>query len=165
MSSPYDGIVWGYLRRPALLTPVIAAISLLVIEATRSPTDVTFDGTDWIVFALFGMPLLVILVTVFGLIPMMAGAFIVIGACSVLPGWLVRIAVLRMAIGGLVGFVIGVPFTYVLNFIPSGGSELRFSYLSVLVTSVVSGGYCAAFYSDSPADALSDKSPERTRGR
>jgi hypothetical protein len=158
------GIVWGYLRRPALLTPVIATISLQAIEATRSSSDASFAGTDWIVFALFGTPLLVIVVTVFGLIPMIVGALILLAVCSVLPGWFVRIAVLRMAIGGLIGCVVGLPFTYVLNFIPSASSEPRFSYLSMLFACVVSGGFCAAFYSDSPAGAPSNKSLERTRG-
>ena len=158
-----DGIVWGYLRRPALLTPVIATISLQAIEAIRSPSDVSFAGPDWIVLALFGTFFAVILVTVFGLIPMIVGAVILIAVCSVLPGWLVRIAALRMAIGGLIGCLIGLPFTYVLNFIPSASSEPRFSYLSMLFACVVSGGFCAAFYSDSPADAPSNKSLERTR--
>ena len=112
-----DGIGWGYLRRPALLTPVIATISLQAIEAIRSPSDVSFAGPDWIVLALFGTFFAVILVTVFGLIPMIVGAVILIAVCSVLPGWLVRMAALRMAIGGLIGCLIGFPFTYVLNFI------------------------------------------------
>ena len=157
-----DGIVWGYLRRPALLTPVIATISLQAIEAIRSPSDVSFSGPDWIVLALFGTFFAAILVTVFGLIPMIVGAVSLIAVCSVLPGWLVRIAALRMAIGGLIGCLIVFPFTYVLNFIPSAGSEPRFSYLSILFACVVSGGFCAVFYSDSLADTPSDKSLERT---
>jgi hypothetical protein len=160
-----DGIVWGYLRRPALLTPVIATISLQALEAIRSPSDVSFAEPDWLVLALFGTFFAVILVTVFGVIPMIVGAVILIAVCSVLPGWLVRIAALRMAIGGLIGCLIGLPFTYVLNFIPSASSEPRFSYLSMLFACVVSGGFCAAFYSDSPADAPSNKPMERTRGR
>jgi hypothetical protein len=159
------GVAWGYLRRPALLTPVIATISLWAIEATRSPPDAFFAGTDWVVFALFGIPLQAVVVTVIGLVPMMIGAFILVAVCSVLPGWLVGIAVLRMAIGGLIGCVVGLPFTYLLNFIPSASSEPRFSYLSMLFACVVSGGFCAAFYSDSPAGAPSNKSLERTRER
>jgi hypothetical protein len=143
------GIVWGYLRRPALLTPVIATISLQAIEATRSPSDVSFAGTDWIAIVLFGNLFLITLVTVIGLIPMIVGAVILIAVCSVLPGWLVRIVTLRVAIGGLIGFLVGLPFTYVLNFIPSASSEPRFTYLSMLFASVVSGGFCAVFYSDS----------------
>ena len=158
-----DGIVWGYLRRPALLTPIIATISLQAIEAARSPPEFAFDGTDWLVLALFGTFFAVILVTVFGLIPMIVGAVMLIAVCSVLPAWLVRIAALRMVIGGLIGCLIGLPFTYILNFIPSGSSEPRFSYLSMLFASVVSGGFCAIFYSDSLADAPSNKSLERTR--
>jgi len=160
-----DGIVFGYLRRPALLTPVIATISLQAIEAIRSPSEVSFAGPEWIVLALFGTFFAVILVSVFGLIPMIVGAVSLIAVCRILPGWLVRIAVLRMAIGGLIGCVIGLPFTYVLNFIPSASSEPRFSYLSMLFACVVSGGFCAAFYSDAPADAPSNNSLEQTRER
>ncbi len=160
-----DGIVWGYLRRPALLTPVIATISLQAIEAIKSPSDVSFAGPDWIVLALFGTFFAVILVTVFGLIPMIVGAVSLIAVCSVLPGWLVRVAAFRMAIGGVIGCLIGLPFTYVLNFIPSASSEPRFSYLSMLFACAVSGGFCAAFYSDSPTDEPSDNSLERTRDR
>ena len=158
-----DGFARGYLRRPALLTPVIATISLQAIEAIRSPSDFSSAGPDWIVLALFGTFFLVILVTVFGLMPMIVGAVMLIAVCSVLPAWLARITALRMAIGGLIGFFVGLPFTYILNFIPSGSSEPRFSYLSMLFASVVSGGFCAMFYSASPADAPSNKSPERTR--
>jgi hypothetical protein len=157
------GIAWGYLRRPALLTPVIATISLQAIEATRSPLDFSFTGTNWIAIALFGTLLLVFLVTLFGLIPMIVGAAILIAVCSVLPAWLVKTVALRMSIGGLIGGLVGLPFTYVLNFIPSAGSEPRFSYLSMLFACVISGGFCAAFYSDSPADAPSNKSLEGTR--
>jgi hypothetical protein len=160
-----DGIVSGYLRRPVLLTPVIATISLLAIEAIRSPSDVSFSGTDWIVFALFGTFFAVILVTIFGLIPMIVGAAILMAVCRVLPGWLVRIAALRMATGGLIGCLVGLPFTYVLNFIPSAGSEPRFSYISILFASAVSGGFCAAFYSELPPDALSNNSLDRTRDK
>jgi hypothetical protein len=159
------GIFWGHLRRPALLTPVIAAISLQAIEAARSPLDISLAGTDWIALALFGTFVLVVLVTIFGLIPMIAGALILIAVCSVLPGWFVRIAALRMAIGGLIGCLIGLPYTYLLNFIPSASSEPRFSYLSMFFACVVTGGFCAAFYSDSRADAPSNKSLERTRER
>ena len=160
-----DGFARGYLRRPALLTPVIATISLQAIEAIRSPSDFSSAGPDWIVLALFGTFFAVILVTVFGVIPMIVGAVSLIAVCSVLPGCLVRIAAFRMAIGGLIGCIIGLPFTYLLNFIPSASSEPRFSYLSMLFACVVSGGFCAAFYSDSPADAPSNKSLERTRER
>jgi hypothetical protein len=160
-----NGIAWGYLRRPALLTPVIATIALQAIEAIRSVPDISFAGTEWIALALFGTFFAVILVTVFGLIPMIVGAAILIAVCSVLPGWLVRIAAVRMAIGGLIGCLIGLPFTYVLNFIPSGSSEPRFSYLSMLLACAVSGGFCAAFYSDQRVGALSNKSPEPTHGR
>jgi hypothetical protein len=157
------GIVWGYLRRPALLTPVVATISLQAIEAITSPPGVSFSGPDWIVFALFGTFFAVIFVTIFGLIPMIVAAAILVAVCSVLPGWFVRIAALRVAIGGVIGCLVGLPFTYALNFIPSASSENRFSYLSMLFASVVSGGFCAAFYSDSPADALSNNSLERPR--
>jgi hypothetical protein len=163
--QPNDGIAWGYLRRPALLTPVIATVSLQAIEAIRSPSDISIAGPDWIAVALFGTFFAVILVTVFGLIPMIVGAVSLIAVCSVLPGWLVRIAALRMAIGGLIGCLIGLPFTYVLNFIPSGSSEPRFSYPSMLFASAVSGGFCAAFYSDSLGNAPTNKSLERTGER
>jgi hypothetical protein len=157
-----DGIVWGYLRRPALLTPIIATISLQALEAIRSPSGASLVGPDWIVLALFGTFFAVVLVTFFGLIPMIVGAVSLIAVCSVLPGWLVRIAALRIAIGGLIGCLIGLPFTYVLNFIPSASSEPRFSYLSMLFASAVSGGFCAAFYSDSRDNAPSNKPLERT---
>jgi hypothetical protein len=160
-----DGIVWGYFRRPALLTPVIATISLQAIEAIRSPSDWFFAGPDWIVLALFGTFFAVIFVTVFGVIPMIVGAVSLIAVCSVLPRCLVRIAAFRMAIGGLIGCLIGMPFTYLLNFIPSASYEPRFSYLSMIFACVVSGGFCAAFYSNSPAGAPSNKSLERTRER
>jgi len=160
--STDGGILRGYLRRPALLTPVIATLSLLAIEAIRSPSEVSAVGMDWVVPVLFGALLLVVLVTVFAAIPMIVGAVILIAICNVLPRWVVRIVALRMVIGGLVGCLVGLPFTYVLNFIPSAGPEPRFSYLSMLFASAVSGAFCAVFYSDSPVMASSNQSLART---
>lgn len=156
--STNGGVVRGYLRRPALLTPVIAAISLLAIEAARSTSDVSVAGTDWIVAALFGIALLVVLVIVFASIPMIVAAVILVSACNALPRRLVSITALRMAIGGLVGCLVGLPFTYVLNFIPSATAEPRFGYLSMLFASAVSGAFCAAFYTNSPDQLSGDRS-------
>ena len=158
MDAPRDKAP-GFLRKPALLTPAVGFLAFLVLEAARSPSTAEPLGD-----ALIALPIVLVVATIAALIPMIVAAAGLLVILSLLPDSLVRIALLRMSIGGSIGVLVGLPFTYVLNFIPSATAEPRFSYLSMLVACAIAGGYAAIFYSAS-GPAAPPESLERTRER
>jgi hypothetical protein len=137
---------WGYLRRPAFLAPVVAAVALMIVIAVKTPGEVDPVGV------LAGLPFLVLLTLIFASIPMVVAAVFLLVVCRALPRVVVSMTPARMAIGGLVGCLVGLPFTYMLNWIPSATDGPRFDYLSMLIASAVTGAYCALFYSEARAD-------------
>ena len=141
MSEP-EKTEWGFFRPPAIFGPMVGFLAFLGSMAMESPdSGSSNDG-------LIVLPLVLVIATIFAAIPYLLGAFLLLAACRVLPARVVRITPIRLVLGGLIGALIGWPFAHVLNWIPSATADPRFDYGSVLVGSVVAGGYCAAFFSE-----------------
>jgi len=141
-----DNEDWGFLREPVLWSPAVGFLTFAAVEFVKSPSTEgnLLEGLIWI-------PLFLVITTLFALIPLVIGAAGLMAVFRVLPKRLVRIVPLRLTIGGLIGALVGWPFTQVLNWIPSASAEPRFNHTSMLVACVVTGAYCAAFYSRSRA--------------
>jgi hypothetical protein len=140
---------WGFFRRPVLFGPAVGFLAFLGSEAMRSPAPFSAEGWIW-------LPLFLFIATIFAAIPYLFGAFLLLTACRILPKVLVRFAAFRLILGGVIGGLIAWPFAHVLNWIPSATADPRFNFESMLVGCVVAGGFCAAFYSESPAGAPSN---------
>lgn len=149
---------WGFLRKPALFTPAVGFFTFLAVGLVRSPSVSEPLGD-----ALIAVPIMLVVATIFALIPMIIGAAGLLFVFSVLPSWLVQVALLRMPIGSAIGLLIGMPFAYMLNWIPSATAGPRFDYFSMLVACAVAGGYSAFFYSAWIPGTPPNKSLERTR--
>jgi hypothetical protein len=106
------------------------------------PIEVGTDLAGVVVGALF----FVIFATVFGFLPSVIGAASFVALCRRLPERVTRMAAMRLLLGGLIGALVSVPFAHVMNWIPSGTGEPRFNHISLLVGSIVAGGYCALCY-------------------
>jgi hypothetical protein len=128
----------GHLRWPAFLTPSVGFAAFLAVEFIRSPSSSSGDGGIWL------LPIMLI-VNVVAFIPSLLGAVTLLLAFRVLPPFAQTVA-MRPIIGALVGAILGLPFAYVLNGMPSADDQPRFAYLSMLIGSMVAGGFCALFY-------------------
>jgi hypothetical protein len=138
-----EKVEWGFFRPPAIFGPMVGFLACLGSMAMESPgSGGSSDG-------LIALPLVLVIATLFAAIPYLLGAFLLLTACRVLPSRWIRITPIRLVLGGLIGALIEWPFAHALNWmIPSASADPRFDYSSVLVGSVVAGGYCAAFFSE-----------------
>ncbi|HUR21651.1 MAG TPA: hypothetical protein VMZ90_12625 [Vicinamibacterales bacterium] len=136
---------FGHLRRPALLTPTVGFLAFLAAEAWQAQPSESGFGDAFIVI----LPVLVI-ANIFAFLPFLAGAGALLAVCRLVPSRLIALPITRLLVGAVVGSVVGLPFAYLLNFIPSATDGPRFSYVSMLAGSMVGGGFCALFYSPGP---------------
>jgi hypothetical protein len=150
----------GFFRRPAFLGPAVGFLAFLGSEAIRLPA--TGDGSG-IGDALIGLPLLLVIATIFAAVPYVVGALLLLAAFRLLPKELRRFRVFRLSLGGVIGASIAWPFAVVLNWIPSATADPRFNFGSILIAGTVAGAFCAAFFSEDKAVAPSNKSLVRTR--
>jgi hypothetical protein len=137
---------WGFLRKPALFTPAVGFLTFMVIGVVRLPLVSNPSVSNSLGDALIAIPILLVVVTIVALVPMIVGAAGTLFVFTLLPLWLVQLTLVRMIIGGAVGLLVGLPFTHVLNWIPSATAEPRFDNVSMLIACAVAGGYCAFFY-------------------
>jgi hypothetical protein len=148
------GSDWGFLRRPALFSPAVGFLTFLAVEAANSPTELRTGGLrEILIGGLIGLPLALVIATLFALIPLLIGGATLLAACRLLPSRWIEILPFRLTIGGLVGVLVGWPFTHVLNWIPSATAEPRFNHTSMFIACAVTGAYCAVFYSPPPLSA------------
>lgn len=129
----------GHLRWPALLTPTVGFAAFLAAETVKAPRTGSADEFIWI------LPTLII-VNVVACIPFLLGALGLILLFRAIPHRVAESAFARLLAGGLIGAVLGLPFAYVLNGMPSADEVVRFDYLSMWIGSTVAGGFCGVFY-------------------
>jgi hypothetical protein len=117
---------------------------MTVAESVRLgvPIDVGSGLVGMAVGALF----FIVFATLFGFLPSVIGAASFVALCRRLPERLIRMAAMRLLLGGLIGALVSFPFAHVMNWIPSGTDEPRFNHMAMLVGSIVAGGYCALCY-------------------
>ncbi|HEY6125309.1 MAG TPA: hypothetical protein VIV63_11720, partial [Steroidobacteraceae bacterium] len=125
-------------HRPAVFGPAVGFFAFLANEARTSTDSGSADGLLW-------LPFILLVVTLIAAIPYILGAFLLLASCRVLPASWVGFMAIRLILGGVIGALIAVPFTHMLNWIPSSTADPRFNFESMLVGCVAGGVYCAAF--------------------
>ena len=126
---------WGFFRRPALLGPAVGFLAFLASEAIRTIGTLPSGLGDTLIVLL---PMLIV-ATIFAAIPYLIGAFLMLAAFRALPRKIVDLVVARVLVGAILGFLIGWPFAFVLNLIPSATTDPRFDLGSMVVGCATAG--------------------------